>query len=150
MRNRIGVTAGAVCALLLAGCVSGGEVVPAAEGVAGVVTGSQVSSPSDAAPLGVVQGGVLGADIGQSLDAEDRRLAGRAEYEGLEFMRAGRPAIWRNAESGNSGTVVAGPLYQVNLLDCREYTHTVAIAGRNRVARGTACRRPDGDWRMVS
>jgi surface antigen len=37
----------------------------------------------------------------------------------------------------------------VNRLDCREYTHNVWIGGRLRVVKGTACREPDGVWRIV-
>jgi surface antigen len=42
-----------------------------------------------------------------------------------------------------------GPSYEVNRLDCREFTHTVYIGGRARVARGTACRQPDATWRII-
>jgi surface antigen len=56
---------------------------------------------------------------------------------------------WRNPDTGNRGEVIAGTVYEVNRLDCREYTHNVAIGGRTRVARATACRQPDGVWRVV-
>ena len=73
-----------------------------------------------------------------------------AEYEALEYSRSGRPVEWRNPGSGNYGRIVAGSTYEVNKLDCREFTHTVYIGGRTRVAKGTACRRPGGTWRVLS
>ena len=45
------------------------------------------------------------------------------------------------ARSGdNHGEIKVGSTYQVNRLDCREYTHNVWIGGRLRVVHGTACR----------
>ncbi|MDQ3560577.1 MAG: hypothetical protein M3453_15615, partial [Pseudomonadota bacterium] len=87
--------------------------------------------------------------IGRSLDDADRRIAGQAEYEALEYGRAGRPATWNSPGSGNRGEVVVGPAYEVNRLDCRQYSHRVFIGGRPRVAKGTACREPDSTWRII-
>lgn len=144
------VIAGAA-AMLLAGCMNGGDrgTVAAPGATPNAVIGSDVGAGAGEAPLGVVQGGLLGAEIGRSLDEDDRKAALRAEFETLEYGRAGRPNTWRNPRSGNEGEVTVGPTYQVNLLDCREYTHNVRIGGRLRVARGTACRQPDGRWNII-
>ena len=48
------------------------------------------------------------------------------------------------------GEIVVGATYEVNRLDCREYTHNIFVGGRLRVVQGTACRQPDGAWRIVS
>jgi surface antigen len=32
---------------------------------------------------------------------------------------------------------------------CREFQQTVRVGGRSRQAYGTACREPDGSWRIV-
>jgi surface antigen len=100
-------------------------------------------------PLGSVQGALLGADIGRSLSEGDRRLALQAEYEALEYGRSGPATRWHSRETGNFGEVSVGSSYEVNALDCREYRHRVTIGGRARVARGTACRQPDGTWRNI-
>jgi len=93
--------------------------------------------------------GSLGAEIGRSLDQADRQMALQAEYQALEYGRAGLPVEWRGSASGNYGEILVGPSYEVNRLDCREFTHTVYIGGRARVARGVACRQPDATWRIV-
>jgi surface antigen len=33
---------------------------------------------------------------------------------------------------------------------CREFQQTVSIGGREERAYGTACRQPDGSWKVVS
>jgi len=147
-------------ALFLSGCnhadypVGPRENVGAVTGaVAGGVIGNQIGSGSDrivATAIGALAGGLIGAEIGRSLDERDRQEALAAEYRALEFGRAGRPVAWRNDVSGIYGEVVTGPGYEVNALDCRDYTHTIYIDGRPRVARGAACRQPDGTWRIVS
>jgi surface antigen len=90
----------------------------------------------------------MGADVGRSLTEEDREVALKAEYEALEYGRAGQSTNWEGPE-GNRGHIVVGPMYEVNRLGCREYTHRVSIGGRPRVVRGTACRQPDGVWRVL-
>ncbi len=121
--------------------------------IAGGVIDNQVGGGSDRAvttAIGALAGGLIGAEIGRSLDERDRHEALAAEYRALEFGRPGRPIAWRNDNSGIYGEVVAGPGFQVNSLDCRDYTHTIYIDARARVARGTACRQPDGTWRIDS
>ncbi len=140
--------------LALAGCTAGpNETAGAVAGTAaGAVVGSQVGSGSGqvaATAIGALAGGLIGAEIGRSLDEADRQTALQAEYQALEYGRAGEPVAWRGSSSGNYGEIVVGPSYEVNRLDCREFTHTVYIGGRARVARGTACRQPDATWRIV-
>jgi surface antigen len=141
----------ALAALALGACASKPRETNVAGASSGVVENSQFAEPVNGeAPVGAVSGGLLGADIGQSLTAEDRAVARQAEYQALEYGRAGQPVAWRGSDAGTSGSVLVGPSYEVNRLDCREYTHTVHIGGRPRVARGTACRQPDSTWRIVS
>ena len=33
---------------------------------------------------------------------------------------------------------------------CREFQQTVTVGGRTEEAYGTACRQPDGSWKIVS
>lgn len=139
------VAAGVV---LLTACTSG-QVAPSPGANSGIVEESRVGAGAGEMPVGAIEGGLLGLDIGRSLSEGDRQLALQAEYEALEYGRAGQPIAWRSGDSGSRGEVVVGPSYEVNRLDCREYTHTVYVDGRPRVVRGTACRRPEGTWRMI-
>jgi surface antigen len=142
----------AMGALALAACTANngmvtGTLPPGAS--PGVVIDSPVGSGSGQAPVGALEGALTGTDVGLSLTEDDRKIALQAEYEALEYGRPGQPTRWRNRKSGNGGEISVGQTYQVNRLDCREYTHTVYIGGRARVVRGTACREPDGAWRIV-
>ena len=113
------------------------------------MVGSPVASGAGEAQLGAVEGGLMGADVGRSLNERDREAALKAEYEALEY---GRPASRRTGRATGqaiSGEISVGSTYQVNRLDCREYTHRISIGGRPRVVNGTACRQPDGVWRIV-
>ena len=138
-------------ALLLAACSGKPEVttgaIPGAN--AGTLIGSPVASGAGETPIGPVEGGLMGAEVGRSLDDPDRAVALKAEYEALEYGRAGQPTVWQGRSGNNHGEIKVGSTYQVNRLDCREYTHNIWIGGRLRVVKGTACREPDGVWRIV-
>ena len=115
----------------------------------GVVQGSDVGAGAGQPTLGLVEGGLLGAEIGRSPTEGERQLALQAEYEAPEYARPGQRTSWRSPETGNSGEVVVAAAYEVNKLDCREFTDTVTIGGRVRVSHGTACRQPSSVWRVV-
>ena len=121
--------------------------------LAGGLIGSQFGGGTGehiaAGLAGAAIGGLIGNRIGASMDDEDRRLAYQAQMQALESGRSGTAVPWRNPDSGRYGTVVPGPAYQSNGLQCRPYTHTIYIDGSPQVARGNACRNPDGTWTAV-
>jgi len=45
--------------------------------------------------------------------------------------------------------VVVGPYVRVNNIDCRDFTHTVTLAGGSFVKKGTACRDAAGTWTVA-
>ncbi len=94
-------------AFALSACQGGPNQRPAGAN-SGVVVGSQVASGSGEAPVGAMEGIFLGADLGRSMQESDRPIALRAEYEALEYSRAGWPVEWRNPASGNYGKIVTG------------------------------------------
>lgn len=136
--QRVRMLGYAAVALALAGCQSTGT---------GSV-GDAVSAYAAPTALTALAGGLVGNQIGRDLNAKDRRAALEAEYRALEYGRTGQPVVWRG-RSGR-GEVVAGPPYQVNDYDCRDYTHTITTKGQSETARGTACRRPNGTWKPVA
>ena len=120
--------------------------------LAGGIIGSQIGQGSGnvvATAAGALLGGLIGSEIGRALDEQDRQRAYAAQVQALEYGRSGVATEWRNPDTGHYGTVVPGPAYTVNALDCRDYTHTIYVDGQPQVARGTACRQPDGTWRPV-
>ncbi len=136
----------------LSGC-SGAMAIGGGPSVAPASTGAELAAvqPAGAAPgAGRMEGGLVSGDIGSGLDRADLQQGLAAEYRALELGNAGTPIAWGSSAAGRSGEVVPGPAYRVNEYACRDYTHTVTVAGQARSARGTACREPDGTWRPVT
>ena len=95
-------------------------------------------------------GGIVGNEIGRSMDEHDRELARAGRVcDAWERGQSGRPRRWRNPDNGRYGEVVPEPSLRARRLDCRDYTHKVYIDGRPQAMRGTACRNPDGTWTNV-
>lgn len=134
--------------LAVAGCgqtggqLSSGSVIG---GFAGADTDRR-NSQTAAAILSAMAGGIVGGLAETNLDEADRTNAIEAEYRALEYGNTGQTVRWRNSASGNSGEVIAAQPYRVGSQDCRQYVHTVDIAGARQTARGTACRNGDGSW----
>ena len=138
----------AAAAMMLAGCAgpnqAGGTLVGAG---AGAIVGGAIGNSPGSVAVGAVVGGLIGNTIGAGLDARDRRAAMDAEYQALEYGRPGVPVQWHGQKG--FGDVTPGTSYQVNDYNCRDYTDTVYINGQPQVARGTACRQPNGSWQPV-
>ena len=141
-----------VSALTLTGCANyqgpqeqTGMVIG---GILGGVLGNQVGGGSGrtaAIIAGTLAGAAIGGAIGQSMDANDRMHTAQA----LETVRTGVPTRWHNPDTGNSYTVVPTRTYdESNGTPCREYTIDAIIGGRKQKVYGTACRQPDGSWKV--
>lgn len=118
----------------------------------GALAGAQVGGGSGrvaAAAVGTLLGAYLGNQTGKSLDRADRQYAALAQSEALERAPSGQPTVWRNPDSGNYGDITPTQTYRTSEGQyCREYRHTVNVGGREEQAYGTACRQPDGSWRV--
>lgn len=120
----------------------------------GALAGSQVGSGKGqlvAVAIGALAGAALGSNIGRSLDDVDRLKAQQTTQKALESSRTGATSSWSNPDSGASGTVTPTRTYQTaSGENCREYSQTVTIDGKQETAIGTACRQPDGNWRVIN
>lgn len=118
----------------------------------GALAGSQVGKGRGklvAVALGTAIGGLMGNEVGQSLDRADRLAMQNAEKQALT-TNFGDPISWRNSKTGSSGTVqTTREGRSASGRYCREYLHTISIAGKIQDAYGTACRQPDGSWEIV-
>ncbi|MBO6520178.1 MAG: glycine zipper 2TM domain-containing protein [Rhodospirillales bacterium] len=104
-----------------------------------------------ATAAGVMLGGLLGNNIGQSLDRADQAYAARAQNQALGAP-VGQTIKWENPDSGNYGSVTptrTGTDTQTGAY-CREYQTDMVVGGQYEVGYGTACRMPDGDWKITS
>lgn len=118
-------------------------------GILGGVLGSQVgggSGRTTATILGAIAGAAIGGAVGRSMDESDRLKTAHA----LENVRTGVATQWRNPDTGNQYTVVPTKTVESVQGPCREYTVDAVISGRRETVYGTACRQPDGSWKVVS
>ena len=147
----------AVIAVALIGCEgygpkqTGGAVIG---GAAGGLLGSQIGHGSGrlaATAAGALLGALAGSSVGQSLDRADQMYASRSTQTALERAPVGTATTWTNPDSGHSGTVTPVRTYQTaGGQYCREYQQSVTVNGQSQSAYGTACRQPDGSWKIVN
>jgi surface antigen len=123
----------------LGGAALGGGIAALAGGGTGAIVG---------ATLG---GALLGGFIGNRLDARDKQMASQAAQKAFESSQSGQPSVWNNPDTGNSGSITPTKTYQLaNGTYCREYKQTITVGGEQHQAYGTACRQPDGTWKIQS
>ncbi|HYH19061.1 MAG TPA: RT0821/Lpp0805 family surface protein [Azospirillum sp.] len=122
-------------------------------GVAGGLAGSRFGGGAGklaAVGIGTLLGAALGNAAGSSLDRADVAYAQRAEVQAYNAP-TGSTIRWNNPQNGNWGTYTptregTGPSGEY----CREYQTTFSVGGQIERGTGTACRQPDGTWRVVS
>ncbi len=141
-------------AFLLTGCETSGPKT-AIGGLGGAAAGGLLAAALGGKGTGIaagtILGGLLGGVIGDRLDTADRQRANEAASRALESAPSGQTVTWRNPDSGNTGAVTPVRTYQTSTGQyCREYTQTINIGGERHQSYGTACREPDGSWRIVS
>lgn len=125
------------CLAVASGCSTASRSSTAARGIL------SPKPSASAAYITALQGGIVSRS-GADLSSSDRSRALEAEYRALEEAAGGQQIDWKG--DGASGVVSANAPYQVGAQNCRQYRHTVTIAGRELMARGAACRNPDGTW----
>lgn len=121
------------------GAASGGLIAAAAGGgTAGIIGG-------------VLLGGLVGGAIGNALDQRDKRLAMENAQRTFEGGRTGQTTTWVNPDTGHSGTLTPTRTYQTaGGQYCREYQQEIIVGGERHQSYGTACRQPDGSWKIVN
>ncbi len=121
---------------------------------AGALIGSQIGSGRGqlaAVAIGTLAGAYVGSEVGKSLDRADRAAMQQTTQSSLETAPSGTTTAWRNPDSGNSGTITPQPAYESSSGQyCREYQQTIVVGGQTENAYGTACRQPDGTWKIVN
>ena len=137
---------GAFFPLLLAtATVSGCTTTSSGKGAAG---GAVAPAQGAAVYITALQGGLVSRNTAAQLSKADLQRALEAEYRALEAAPGGQPVVWQG--KGVSGSIVAAAPYQVGSQNCRQYSHTLTVEGRETVTRGAACRNADGAWAPLS
>jgi surface antigen len=158
MKKLVSVIAIGAVGLSLAACEgnygpkqTGGAVIG---GAAGGLLGSKIGGGKGrlaATAIGTLLGVLAGSEVGKSLDRADKLYAERTTQNTLEKAPTGKTSSWTNPDSGHSGTVTPTRTYQTAQgQNCREYQQTVTIDGKTERAYGTACRQPDGSWKIAN
>ena len=154
MQRGMKLLAVGLVAVLVAGCGQGvkekvGTVMGAGlGGLAGSFIGDG-RGQLVAIAVGTLLGSMAGNEIGKSLGKADRLAMATAQHEALENGRSGSGMAWNNPDSGNGGVIVPKPAYQDGSGSyCREFWQTITVAGEKQQGYGTACRQPDGSWRL--
>ncbi len=122
--------------------------------ISGGVIGHHVGKGSGRALAtfaGVLLGSIVGGQIGRDLDEVERLKLANATQYALENQRSGTRTVWDNPDRRVCGVVVPRPAFKNELNQyCREFQQTVVINGERQSAYGTACRQPDGQWKLVN
>lgn len=90
-------------------------------------------------------GTFLDAAVVGKLTAKDKTEAVAAQYYALMYGRPGAPRAWAG-DKGTTGQVIVGPYVTVNNINCRDFTHSVMVAGGSFSRKGTACRDANDVW----
>jgi surface antigen len=94
---------------------------------------------------GTLAGAAIGGAIGRSMDEVDRMKTAST----LESVRTGVSSRWQNPDTGYQYAVTPTRTYETSAGPCREYTIDASIGGRTEEVYGTACRQPDGSWKVL-
>lgn len=92
--------------------------------------------------------GLIGAEIGRSLDDLDRQQAFAAAQTSF---RSGKTTKWTNQNTGNYGTIDPTPTYtSPSGQTCRNFAHKIFVNGRSEDVKGESCRQRGGTWAISS
>lgn len=120
----------------------------------GALAGSQIGSGKGklvAVAIGALGGAFAGGQLGKSLDDVDRMKANQTQQTTLENNKDGVSSTWNNPNTGHTGRVTPTTTQRTASGEyCREYEHEITVDGRKEIVKGTACRQPDGSWRVIN
>jgi len=140
------------CSLFLPACVHTQGYNATTGALIGGITGAWLTSGQNnpnATFLGTLAGALIGSEIGSHIDEQDRQYAHAAFYKAGR-AKVGKVVIWNNPYNGHHGQVVVIRDKRTPYgLYCREFRTKVIIDGRAHTMYGTACRRPDGTWKIL-
>lgn len=143
----------------LAGCTQGGgswnkqDTGTALGAVAGAAAGAAIGGKDNwwwAAGLGALAGGVVGNQVGAYLDRQDQQTSYQNANYALNNVPDGQSAQWSNPQNNTSGyTKPVETVQTASGQTCRTFQTGVTAQGQSSSGTGTACRQPDGTWKIV-
>jgi len=150
MKKLIICTAISAMALGIVGCEPGQNVPgsTAAGAVAGGLAGGLLFHGSGqwaGIVGGALLGGIVGNQIGQAMDRRDRMNMQSA----IVRTPVGQEATWTNTKTDTTYVVRPVKKYRSRGRYCREFQTHITVGGQTRKGYGTACRQPDGAWKII-
>jgi surface antigen len=148
-----------IVALCGAGCATGGDSTMEGNkktilgSMAGAAAGGLIGAAAGGGAAGIVGGvllgGLIGGVAGNALDQRDKQIAAANAQRTFESAKTGQTTTWQNPDSGHSGTITPTHTYQAASGQyCREYQQEIVVGGEKHQSYGTACRQPDGSWKI--
>lgn len=95
---------------------------------------------------GTIIGLLVGGNIGRAMDRVDQSCVGQV----LEYARPHETVVWRSPDDVRYQVTPVRTYEPSPGRYCREYQTTATIGGRVERAYGTACRQPDGSWKLIN
>ncbi len=135
-------------AVALGGCATREEAGAVTGAAIGATLGAAVAGEHDrglAIILGAMAGAAIGSTIGRYMDEQDRMRTSLV----LEKNRTRQSSTWVNPDTGYRYTVTPTRTFETAEGPCREFTLDAVIGGKRQEVYGTACRQPDGSWKVV-
>lgn len=149
----LSITALAACQQGQGGQITKKDVGTIGGAALGAWAGSAVGGGTGntiAIAVGTLLGAQLGSEVGTSLDRADMAYYGQASQEALETAQPGETLPWQNPQTGTRGQITPSNYYQTAQGQyCREYQQTITVGGKQANGYGTACRQPDGSWKII-
>ena len=134
---------------LAEGCATKQEAGMLTGAAVGAAVGSTVGRGSGrnfAIFLGSIVGANIGATVGQYMDEQDRLRTASI----LETNRTQQSTSWNNPDTGYDYTVTPTKTIETAEGPCREFTiDSAKVGGETQQVYGTACRQPDGSWKIT-
>jgi surface antigen len=146
------ITLSLIAALTLgvaSGCATKEQTGAVMGGAVGAAVGSTIGrgeGRTAAIILGTMAGTMVGSTIGRYMDQQDRLHTAQT----LEYNRTNESSVWRNPDSGNTYRVTPTRTFETSQGPCREFTLDANVGTRKQQVYGTACRQPDGSWKIVN
>jgi surface antigen len=141
-----GLRGGTCNARLFEGQVIGGLIGAAAGGYVGSTIGKGKGKLA-ATAIGTLVGAVIGQSVGEQLArAEDICFSQTFEHVPDREM-----ITWNDAERDTRYEVVPRNTVKTAAGEyCREHTARATVGGKPVETNGTACRQPDGSWKLIN
>lgn len=112
-------------------------------GAAGGLVGHQFGK-GDGKTAATIGGAIIGAVLGNNYTQTDRNCAAQA----FEYARPGTQVLWQSPDDESYAIMPGNIISRDNGEYCREYQSVVTVGGVAQPSYGTACRMPDGQWKI--